>query len=330
MRYIILLIIIMTLIVLPVMPAYADQSNPDSPPTLVSMDVYRNLLESGDRLYIWEANTPYATTPNATFPEAFIWRLFDTDNTTELGQTTGYSYNADGYGYNIFGMYFDAADNLTWDAAYILRLSGNPAIFNDPPIYNFQVNTGDYTSFNGTTDNKVALSEKVLALAADLDNRWGLATAYSLLLESEAGTYLSIYGEAVFRGSIYGIQALAPYAFRLQMTDIEIEDRTWNTEYAENLTTQFQGTWIDPAKTAGGTLFGVGYDLTSIIISMVLAVGLVFANTKLTSDPWNAMVDVGILLVALPRIDMIPLSFTALVCAIFVMYEGTRIKSMIG
>lgn len=312
-------------------PVNADQADPDSTPTVEDINVYRNLLETGDRLYLIYANTPYATTPDVNFPHAFVWRLFDTDNTTELGSTVGYAYgDADGYGYNVFSMYFAASDNLTWEENYILRLSGNPSVFDVPPYYDYPVSISDYTTLTDSDDNQDALAVRILELAHQLDIRWGLDTDYSLLLETEAGTVLSIYGESFFRGAIYGVQALAPNAFRLVVGDLDATDRTWDTEYAENLTEQYAGTWIEPAKTGGGTMFGVGYDLMSIILSMVCAAMLIWGNMKITSDHWNALIDVSILLVTFPYIDLIPLSFTALVCAIFAIYEGTRVKSMVS
>lgn len=311
-------------------PVIADQPEPDSTPTVEQIDVYRNLLETGDRLYLIYANIPYATTPDTSMTDAFIWRLFDTDDVTELGSTVGYAYNELGYGYNVFSMYFDASDSLTWQQTYKLRLCGNPVVFDSPPYYDYEVSTSDYTSLSDSDDNKSALALRILEIASDLDNKWGLTTTTSLLLESEAGTVLSIYGESFFRGAIYGIQALAPTAFRLVVTDIEAADRSWTDAYSENLTDQYAGTWIEPAKTGGGTLFGVGYDLVSVILAMVLSVGLIIGNMKLTNDPWNAMIDVSILLVAAPYIDLIPLSFTSLVCAIFVLYEGTKVKAFVS
>jgi hypothetical protein len=330
MRKLLLIMILLAALLIPT-SVYADQADPDDTPTIDQMDVYRNLLETGDRLYIWVADVPYDTTPNTTLPEAFIWRLIDSDNDTELGATTGFAYNDNGYGYNVYGMYFDATDNLTWESSYTLRLSGNPSVFDDPPTYNCPINASDYTTANTSADNQDYLSTRVIEIARQLDTEWELTpNDDSLIYESEGETFLSIYGESVFRGSIYGIQALATDAFRFAITDIDADTRDWDTEFSDNLTEQFTGTWIETSKTGGGSLFGVGYDLMSLIISAVMGILLIIGNMKITGDHWNALIDVAVLLIAFPRLDMIPLSFTALICAIFVMYEGTKVKSFIG
>jgi hypothetical protein len=173
-------------------PARADTPYPDSTPTLEQVDVYRNLLETGDSLYVIYANIPYATPPDTDITDTFIVRLIDTDGTTVLGSTVGYAFNDDGYGYNVWSMYFPAADGLVWEALYTLRLSGNPAVFVTPPIYNVSIAASDYTDLTTQAENRSALAVRILALADDLDNKWGLAATASLLVESEAGTVLSI------------------------------------------------------------------------------------------------------------------------------------------
>ena len=311
-------------------PVFADTPDPDATPTLVRANWYRNLLETGDRLLIWEANIPYATPPDTLVTETFFWDLMDTDNVTVLGSTTGYAYNDNGFGYNVYSMYFSAADALTWNQVYTLRLSGNPAVFDTPPQYNYPVPLATFTALTTSDGNKAALAITIISIASDLDNQWGLTGTDRLILETESGTVLSWWGETVFRGAVYGCQALAPAAFRFIIDDLDAADRTWNTTYSSNLTAMWDGTWIAPAKVAGGTIFGVGYDLTSIIITIGLCIGLMYLNLKLTNDQWNAWMDVAIVLIVAPRIDLMPLTFTALVCAFAAMYTGTRIKTIIG
>jgi len=324
------LLLVLIPLILVATPAYADTPDPDSTPTLVKADWYRNLLEPDDRLLIWEANIPYAIPPTTLVTETFYWELIDTDNVTVLGTTTGYAYHDNGYGYNVYSMYFSEADALAWNQVYTLRLSGNPAVFDTPPQYNYPVPVNTFTLLTTSDENKGALAITIIDIAADLDNQWGLTGTDRLILETESGTVLSWWGESVFRGAVYGCQALAPAAFRFIIDDLEAADRVWDTEYSANLTTIYDGTWIEPAKIAGGTLFGVGYDLTSIIITIGLCIGLMYLNLKLTNDQWNAWMDVAIVLVVAPRIDLFPLTFTALVCALAAMYTGTRIKTMIG
>lgn len=324
-----LVLLSLALVLIPI-PAYADTPDPDSTPTLERMDVYRNLLETGDRLFIWEANIPYATTPDTLVSETFYWELLDTDNVTVLGTATGYAFQSDGYGYNVYSMYLSAADNITWGQTYSLRLSGNPAVFDTPPQYNYPINVSDYTSATSSEANQSALSVTILTIASDLDSRWGLSGTATLILETESGTVLSIYGESVFRGAVYGCQALAPAAFRFSIDDLDAADRSWSLNYSGNLSSQYDGTWIAPAKTAGGTIFGVGYDLTSYIITFGLCLLLLWGNYKIGNNRWNALMNIAVVAVTAPKIDLFPLTFTALVCAVSVIYTGTKVKNFVG
>ena len=142
-------------------PAYAIDL-PDSTPTVEDVNCYRNILETGDFLIIIYENTPYEDTPSMDYSEAFVWRLFDTDNVTELGQALGYDYNENGYGYNVISFYFDADDAPTWGAQYSLRLSGTPAAFDDPPVYNYEITASDYSGLTATTAVKTAVSALII------------------------------------------------------------------------------------------------------------------------------------------------------------------------
>lgn len=315
-------------LLLPCSTALADQSNPDSTPT-VEIDFYRNLLETGDVLLLIYANIPYSSTPDAEVGDAFIWRLIDTDNVTELGSDTGYVWVDNGYGYNVFSMYFSAADNLTWETEYILRLSGNPAIFTDPPEYNYPISTTDYSGATAETV-ETELSVRILTISTDLDIKWALGAAYSLLLEEEAGTVLSIYGEAFYRNAIFGIQSLCPQLFRFAINDIEVTDRTWTDAYADNLTGQYSGTWIETAQSGGASLAGTGYDLTTILLILGMIAAAVFAGMSLAGgDAWAGMLDGGIVLLAGARLAFFDPTFAGLVVAICWLYVSAKVWSVL-
>jgi hypothetical protein len=308
-------------------PAYADTPNPDEVPTFVQVDVYRNLLETGDRLYLAYINIPYGTLPDTDVTETFILRLIDTDGTTVLGSTTGYDFNDDGYGYNVWSLYFPAADALTWEALYTLRLSGNPVVFDTPPIYNFSITAGDYTLMTTQAENQQALATRILALADDLDDRWDLAVTSSLLWEAEIGTVLSMYGESFFRGAIYGVQALAPLAFAYALYDIEIDDRTWSDNYTSVLEDQWAGTWVAEAKTGSTNFFGTEFDLLTLLLLVATCVGIFLANQAVSKggEIWPALTDVGFVLVVGSRLGMYNLGYLALIAALAVIYLGLKL-----
>lgn len=310
-------------------PVYADTLDPDSTPIVEEINIYRNSIEPGDMAIFIYANIPYATIPSTPVTQTFIWRLIDTDNITEFGSTVGYAYNDDGYGYNVYSLYF-TADNVTnlgigGNLNYTIRLSGNPAVFDTPPVYNFTINAGDYSTLTTQADIQAEIAARILTLAADLDNKWGLATVYSLLTQNETATVLSIYGEAFFRGAIHGLQLMAPTVFSVVIRAIDIEDREWDPEYAENVTSQYSGTWIETAKEAGKALFGTTYDLLSIILLLGMCGGLMIGNVMLTGDHWNGLVDVSLLGIIGARLGMYDLAFLILIAALCWMYISAKI-----
>ena len=150
-----MLLLVLGALLLNATPVYADTPDPDDTPSIESINVYRNARETGDMFFMVYANIPYATIPDQPVTQTFIWSLIDTDNVTELGSTVGYAYNvgthqSDGFGYNVFSMYFDSGNvtalGMTWLDAFVVRLAGNPAVFDDPPIYNYPVNVVDYSA----------------------------------------------------------------------------------------------------------------------------------------------------------------------------------------
>lgn len=308
-------------------PAHASEVPPDSTPTIEEISCYRNILETGDFFVLVYENTPYATPPDTAVDDAFVMRLIDTDNTTDFAQSLAYPYGADnGYGYNIYAFYFDADDAPTWGLQYNLRLSGSPVVFTSPPpIYNYQISTGDYSSLTASDDVKAAIAAKILTIAADLDTKWGLDSDSSLLLESETGTVLSIYGEAFFRGAIYGIQGLAPAVFRILVVDISTDTRTWTTSYNATVASQWEGTWVQTARDSGGTLLGVDYDLFGLILALVVCFGALVANIVIAGDIWGGLLDAAVPFVILARQSLIGLDVLALGAAVAWLYISSRI-----
>lgn len=309
-------------------PVYADTLDPDETPTLVQTDVYRNLLEPGDSFYLFYLNIPYATAnlPDTSVTETFIVRLIALGGVTILGSATGYAFNDDGYGYNVYGMYFPAAEGLAWEALYTMRLSGNPIVFDTPPIYNYSISATDYTSLVTTDDNRTALAARLLTIADDLDSKWVLAVSSSLLSQSESGTTLSIYGESFFRGAIYGVQTLAPAAFAFVIVDVEIVDREWSSNYTDVLKEQWVGTWVEEAKTGSTDFFGTTYDLLSLLLLVAACGAILMGNIGVGrgGEIWAGLVDVLFILAVGARLAVFDLIYSALLAALAVIYLGVK------
>lgn len=327
----IVLILLIAVFIISGTPVYADTANPDDVPTIESFNVYRNDLEPGDWLLVIYANIPYTVLPSTPVTSTFIWRMIDIDGVTELGDTVGYAYNDDGYGYNVYSMYWSAAEvvanGMVWNTAYTVRLSGNPAVFDTPPTYNLgPIAVGDYSALTVTADVQAELGARIIEIASDLDNKWGITgTTLSLLSQSDAGVFLSISGEAFFRGAIFGIQALAPTIFSVIIRNLNIIDRTWTDNYSGNLVTMWAGTWVETSIEAGKALFGTDYDLLSIIMLLAMGVGLLIGNIMLTGDHWNGLTDVAIFAVIGARLAMFDFAFLLLIAALCWIYISAKI-----
>lgn len=328
-----IVIVLIAFLIMIATPVFADTPLPDSDPTVQSIHVYQNLLETDDRLFIIYANIPYADlTGMEPVTKTLLWQLVDGTTGDVLGSTTGYAYVYYGYRYQVFSMYFAASEGIAWDPveAYIMRLRGNPLQFDDPPVYDFTVQSGDFTSLIDSTAIRAALASDILVIAEDLDLQWGLDV--SLITEDEAGQTLSTFGQAYFRGTIYGIQAMAPALFPLAVQNIDIEDREWTDAYVSQLEEQYGDpgdTWIATAKAAGGALFGVDFDLLSLIILLAMCAGLVVANVYLTNDHWNGLIDAAFIIVIGAKIGLIGLGYVGLMAAIAVLYFSMRIWGLV-
>jgi hypothetical protein len=66
----------------------------------------------------------------------------------------------------------------------------------------------------------------------------------------------------------------------------------------------------------------------SIIILLALCVALIFINLSLTSDHWNALIDVSFLLIIGARLGAYSLLYLGLVAAVCVIFIGTKVWKM--
>ncbi len=322
-----LLIVLMVIAIVPAVPVSAATALPDSDPRLISVKAYRNLLETADFLIIFEINIPYAVPPTDPVTETFIWELIDSDGVTVLGSTVGWPYEDDGYNFQLFSMYFDAAAGIVWDPAliYKLRLSGNPIAFVTPPTYIYDVTSSAYSTFTVTREVQDELALDVLIIAADLDLQWDLGLLLSLINDDETGQTLSTFGQAYFRGAIFGLQALAPALFPLAVSEIDLADRTWTDSYIATLEGQYAGTWVATAKAAGATLFGTSSDMLSLIMMFALVIGVFVGNIMVTGDHWNGAIDVSVVLIMTAKLSFYGLGYLGLIVAIAIIYLGMRI-----
>lgn len=306
-------------------------SPPDSDPEVISIDAYRNILETGDFLIVIYENTPYSTTPtDYSYPEAFVWRWFDTDGTTELAQSSGYVYQDNGYGYNVISFYLDVDDAPTWGEPYNFTLSGTPSAFSTVPTYTFSMDSGDYSSLTTSSEVKGAIADHILELATSLDTVWSLDPSYSLISEEDIDTRLSVYGQRFFRGAIYGIQAIAPSLFTLRIENIPDSYKTHTDEYIAELGGQHTGTYIQDSIDAGKNLLDVDYNLFGLLLILGVIITLIIVNWMIAGGMnWRGMVDAGAILVIGGRMALVGLGELALVAAICWLYVSAKFWRMI-
>jgi hypothetical protein len=305
-------------------------TEPDSTPTIDKKYVWRNVLETGDFFVILLENTPYTTTPSGvTYSDSFIWRFYDTDGTTELAQALGYAYNEDGYGYNIVSFYFDADDAPTWGQEYKLKLSGSPAYFSDPPEYGYTIGASDYSSLTTTSAVKSDIGDTILLLAEDFNIKWGLTTT-KLTTEIEIGTALSVYGEAFFRGAIYGLQGMAPDAFQFVINSITTGTRSFDTSYVTSLENQLAGTYLEAALAAGEDFLDVDYNLMGIILVSAIVLGIIIANWYVAGgNIWRGAVEGTPSLIIFSRMGVFGLGELGLIAAMAWLYISAKIWKIV-
>lgn len=300
---------------------------PDSTPQIEGFYVYRNVLETGDRLLLIYSNIPYASIPDEPIWQTYMWTLVKSDNVTELGTVLPYSYNDNGYGYNLSSMYFSAAEssNFTWGDSHIVRLRGNPSIFASPPLYDFPLDAAEYSTMTDSDDVEAEIAVRILATAIDLNTRWGLSSTYSLLNETETGTVLSIYGEAYFRAVIPGLQGICPQVFAYVINDLDLTPRTWTSVYETLLLDQWDGTWIEVARDAADALFGTSYSLFWIIIALAACITVLILDTVASNDAWLGVLDAIVVAIATAKLGLYGLGFLGLLAAVAVIYSASRL-----
>ena len=328
-RHIILAVILSITFILSVSsPAYAID-NPDSTPVIEDIWIWQHVLETDDMFVMFVENTPYATTPtDYTYSEAFIWRFMD--GSDDLGQALGYGYNDDGYGYNVIGFYWSESEAPVWAGNFTLTLSGNPSAFATPPEYNFPVSASAYSALTDTDEVKDDISEVVINTADNFYSYWGLSSLTTLISETETGTVLSLNGQAFFRGAIYGIQGMAPNAFPISITNFTITDRTWTDAYVTTLEAQHAGNAIEAGFEAGEDFLDVDYNLMGLLIAVVIAGGLIFANWILAGGQiWKGVLEGVPVLVIGARMGLVGLGEVGLITALCMLYVNARLWKMI-
>jgi hypothetical protein len=261
------------------------QSDPPAPTNMQfeSVKVCRHLVEDDDFLLAFHYNIHYDSgQPDTPANKLFMFRMLDTGGTDYLGSIVPYAYNNSGYDQGCSAFYFPAADAPTWEEPYIIRISGNPEYFRDPPMANYTLVTSDYSQMETSEENQVLLGNYILDVARDLENNWDT----TLLYEGDMGTVLNSTGEAYFRGSISGLQLMAPQIFSTQVTTPEYEETEWTEEQGQAYESRFEDTWVGRGLENLGDMLHMKWNVITGIMVLAAIVALAifcqwrYATTK--------------------------------------------------
>jgi hypothetical protein len=206
-----------------------NMAPPDTTPEILSLKAYKDLLEPNDVLFVILADIKYDIIPDIPVSRSFIWSLME--NGVEVGWNVGYAMHDNGYGLNVYSLYFPAIFAIDWGniTDYSLQLAGSPDVFALPvPVYDI-ADSVDYYIIEDTwvsaPDYHIALASALAAVARTLEQEWQVV----LLDEQDTKTVLSSNGEKLFRNAIPGIQTMAPSLFYIQSEAADVGARVWGT-----------------------------------------------------------------------------------------------------
>lgn len=301
--------------------AYALEP-PDSDPEVVIETLYANvnLRETGDVLIYGMYDIPYASLPETDADLAYVFTLIDVDGETQLGAIVPYVAFDGGYNEGAFSFYFSAADNLTTDQQYIIRISQSPAFFGSPESWDYTMPLTSWTSYTSQADNQAELAINLIAIAENLEEAHG----ETLLQSSASGTVLSDpTGENYFRGVIYGCQVIVPDLFLVQQYIWETGDRARTTDAWDDFDERFDGTWLGTATENTSATFGMtAPTLMGFWIGVPVMVGVtILSSLKFkTTDP--ALIVACLLMIMLGFMGWMSAAVFAIIYQLFGIYIG--------
>ena len=275
---ILVVVIVMFLMASPVLAA--------DPPDSISIDVKyanRNLIEDGDMLFYAIYDIAYAILSDEDIDEIFIFRLVDTDGTTELGSNEAFPFQNQGYGKGLISFYFNAADAaaLVWQTSYYIRVQGKPGFFATPPDELFIIDLGDYSTSTTQADNREETRNNIISIARILESDW----SQTLLTEIEIGTVFNLNGEIYFRNSIFGIQAMVPSLFETQIVDPDYTERTWNTTQQEEYEGRLTGTTMGNSIQGLSDVFSLDFNMVASLPILIGSILAIIAAVKMNGKP---------------------------------------------
>ena len=183
--------------------------------------VFRNVLETGDQLFIVRYDVSYSVEP---IEDASVTYLMDI--CTSGGISTGYSRSLNYYQHNIVSIYLTPAQALTWEGSYSIKILGNPSLFS--PLVE-SINMETLTLSSGKYFEASFLADFILAQAALIEDDWVVA-----LLASDG--LLNSTGAFVFEKAIPNLNNMVPSVYQITTSNPSIGDSNMTTSGGANLT----------------------------------------------------------------------------------------------
>jgi len=297
------------------------------PPNSISIDikyVNRDLIEPGDMLFYAIYDISYGGLPDEDIDEIFIFRLVDTDGTTELGSNEAFPFETQGYGKGVISFYFNAADAaaLVWGSGYYIRVQGKPGFFAVPPDELFIIDAGDWTTLTGQTDNREETRNNIISISRILESEWSPTT---LLTEIEIGTVFNTSGEEYYRNSIFGIQAMVPSLFETQVTDADYTERAWNTTQQTEYEERWTNTTIGRGITGISDVWSLDFNIVASIPLIIASILCIMAAAKMNGKPEAGFLCVAALVIFGGFMGWVPFALIAVASALCFMFVAMAV-----
>lgn len=288
--------------------------------TLHTAKVFENVFATDDMLFMMRYDIDYAATPNTTASDAFLVQLIDTDGTTLL-----LDRQINEYQHNVISIYATPAQvvssNLTWEAAYKVRVTGNPAIFptltEDTNMDTKTLSASDYNA-DGTLTSLVLLNLHCIDIAEALESDW----AITLLATTSAGDQvLNSAGTVTFLDAVPGLDSALPGLFQLASSIPTITPGVPTAAYAvESGMVARLGPQISGALSGVGDFLGIGDNSAAglwAMITILTITSIVFLNT---GNNAAALVLATPAIVMMTYLGAIPEAITYVVAIFVVVY----------
>ena len=237
-----------------ILPVYAI-SNPDNGTRILDVAVFRNIKETGDQLYYVRYDVSYLTEPTEPASDAFQMIIYDVAGTTVL-----FSRDLNYYQHNIISIYLTAAQALTWDSNYIIRIQGKVGLFlllvEDINMDTWTLNSSDY-------HEETEVESYMLDQASILEADWGL----TLLNTSNQ---LNSTGAIAFNDCIPGLINYYPTLYGTSTSVPTVTWGNWTQAYVNTLGAN-EGSKLHATMSALGGFIGVTGDWMAFWITLMAA-----------------------------------------------------------